>query len=68
MNNDLLQAVRQRLNDDVGRLRVVAEETGIPYDTILRIKNEEGDPGYSKVQTIADYYAKVGADTTAKAA
>lgn len=65
MKNDLLKLVRQRLINDVGRLRLVAEETGIPYDTILRIKNEEGDPGYSKVQAIADYYAKVGASDTA---
>lgn len=56
MNDDLLKTVRQLLADDVGRLRLVAEKTGIPYDTILRIKNGEGDPGYSKVQAISDYY------------
>lgn len=26
------------------------------YDTILRIKNGEGDPGYSKVRRLADYF------------
>lgn len=68
-NNDMLISVRSSLARDVGQLRSVAEHTGIPYDTILRIKNGEGDPGYSKVQTLADYYAaKVGAGDTAKEA
>lgn len=69
MNIDLLNSVRSNLERDVGRLRLVAQETGIPYDTILRIKNGEGDPGYSKVQALFDYYTiKVGAGDTAKEA
>lgn len=52
MNIDLLNSVRTSLSRDVGQLRIVAQATGIPYDTILRIKNGEGDPGYSKVQEI----------------
>lgn len=27
----------------------------MPYDTVLRIKNREGDPGYSKVRALATY-------------
>lgn len=69
MNIDLLNSVRASLGSDVGQLRLVAQETGIPYDTVLRIKNGEGDPGYSKVQALFDYYAaKVGAGDTAKEA
>ena len=55
---DQLDYVKQRLAEDFGQLRAVADSTGIPYDTILRIKNGEGDPGYSKVQTLANYYAR----------
>lgn len=40
----------------MGDLNRVARDTGIPYDTVLRIKNGEGDPGYSKVQRLADYF------------
>jgi predicted transcriptional regulator len=69
MNYDILRSVRKSLEDDTGRLRSVSEVTGIPYDTILRIKNGEGDPGYSKVKAVFDYYAaKVGAGGTAKEA
>lgn len=57
MNIDLLNSVKKRLQEDIGQLRIVASSTGIPYDTVLRIKNGEGDPGYSKVQAIAEYYA-----------
>jgi hypothetical protein len=37
-------------------LRQLADEIGEPglsYDTLLRIKNAEGDPGYSKVVRLA---------------
>lgn len=68
MNIDLLNSVRTSLSRDVGQLRIVAQATGIPYDTILRIKNGEGDPGYSKVQALFDYYAKSAAADTEKAA
>lgn len=39
----------------MGELTVVARETGMSYDTVMRIKNRENDPGYSKVRTLADY-------------
>lgn len=38
-----------------GELNRVARESGIPYDTVLRIKNRENDPGYSKVATLYRY-------------
>jgi len=40
----------------MGDLPKVSRATGIPYDTVLRIKNGEGDPGYSKVQRLAEYF------------
>jgi hypothetical protein len=68
MDIDLLKAVRKRLADDVGNLRRVSADSGIPYDTILRIKNGEGDPGYSKVHALSRLYgitAQVGAGDSA---
>lgn len=62
--------LRQRVVDELGRragsLRRVAEESGVAYDTVLRIKNCEGDPGYSKVRTLHDYL--FGAIESAKVA
>lgn len=43
------------LNDRKGDLRIVADGSGIAYDTVLRVKNREGDPGYSKIRTLAKY-------------
>lgn len=50
---DLLLAVRSELESHVGELHQIAKSSGISYDTLLRIKNSEGDPGHSKVQTLA---------------
>lgn len=50
---DLLERVVVALNERKGSLRTLADECGIPYDTVLRVKNREGDPGYSKVRTLA---------------
>lgn len=51
----LLMQVVSELKRREGQMRKVAEETGISYDTVLRIKNGEGDPGYSKVEQLARY-------------
>lgn len=53
---DLLHFVRDSLTRSMGDLPKVSRATGIPYDTVLRIKNGEGDPGYSKVQRLAEYF------------
>jgi hypothetical protein len=58
MKKDLLEQVQECLRNDVGRLVRVAEDTGIPYDTILRIKNAENDPLYSKVRVLGEYYSR----------
>lgn len=52
---DLLEFVRQELERRKGEIRLIADQSGIAYDTCLRIKNGEGDPGYSKVQILAKY-------------
>ncbi len=51
----MISFVRASLEARTGRLRAIAEDTGIAYDTLLRIKNGEGDPGYSKVSRLNDY-------------
>ena len=64
---DLLERVVAELTARAGDLRAVARESGIPYDTILRIKNRENDPGYSKLRALYRYL--FGADpVVAKAA
>ena len=57
---DLLEFVRQQLELHKGDLRRVAAESAIAYDTCHRIKNGEGDPGYSKVRALADYFVSQG--------
>lgn len=52
---DKLHIIRQELDRRKGELRHIAGATGISYDTILRIKNGEGDPGFSKVAVVAEY-------------
>ncbi|MFZ9960521.1 MAG: hypothetical protein ACO3GP_09020 [Candidatus Limnocylindrus sp.] len=51
---DLLDAVIAALEDRMGNLRAIAAESGVPYDTVLRIKNREGQPAYGKVRALAD--------------
>lgn len=51
--NDLLELVVSELERRSGDLRKVAAEAGLSYDTVLRIKNRENDPGYSKVRALA---------------
>ena len=55
IQTDLLDRVVAELDRRKGDLPKVARETGLSYDTILRIKNRENDPGYSKVRLLADY-------------
>ena len=42
----------ERLKGDLAR---VARESGIPYDTVLRLKNRENDPGFSLVMRMHEY-------------
>ncbi len=53
---DQLSAVRSELERRKGSLRQIAEDTGIAYDTVLRIKNEHDSvPAYDKVLTLLRY-------------
>lgn len=51
----MLDKVVSELESRTGDLRKVATETGIPYDTILRVKNRENDPAFSRVAGLYAY-------------
>jgi hypothetical protein len=55
IQTDLLAEVVEELGKRQGDLPKVARESGIPYDTVLRIKNKQNDPGYSKVLALHQY-------------
>ena len=38
------------------QLFAISDETGISYDTILRIRDHKVDPAFSKVQMLAEYF------------
>lgn len=52
---NMLDKVVTELEARTGDLKKVAFETGIPYDTILRVKNRENDPAFSRVAVLHDY-------------
>ena len=64
---DLLARVVAELESRKGDLPKVARESGVPYDTVLRIKNRENDPGYSKVRALGDYLFPASATAPASA-
>ncbi len=59
--SDLLARVRAELARLQGDLPRVARESGVPYDSLLRVKNAEGDVMYSRVKQLADYLFRVAA-------
>lgn len=62
---DLLEQVVQELTRRQGDLAAIARGADMPYDTVLRIKRRENDPGYSRVQKLHRYL--FGEGVTAKA-
>lgn len=60
---DILKRVQARLKDPDTVIRKVATDTGMNYDTVLRIRDGEVDPGYSKVKKLADYLFSEAATT-----
>ena len=52
------QFVLSRLQASRGQLRIVAEESGVPYDTIAKIHRTKGrtDPRASTVEKLAAYF------------
>jgi len=51
----MLTKVVAALQARTGDLRKVATDTGIPYDTILRVKNQENDPSFGRVAALYVY-------------
>lgn len=51
---DPLDRVVAELERRRGDLPAIARSCGLSYDTVLRIKNRENDPGYSKVKVLHD--------------
>jgi predicted transcriptional regulator len=52
---DLLEEVVRELELREGQLTTIAKAAGLSYDTVLRIKRRENDPGYSKVAALHRY-------------
>lgn len=52
---NILQRVVDELKNREGQMVRISRETQLAYDTVLRIKNGEGDPSYGKVQALHDY-------------
>ncbi|MCO5355095.1 hypothetical protein [Acidovorax kalamii] len=52
---DPLEKVVAELERRRGDLLAIARDCGLTYDTVLRIKNRENDPGYSKVKVLHDF-------------
>jgi transcriptional regulator with XRE-family HTH domain len=52
---DKLNIIRAELERRKGDIRRISEQTGLSYDTVLRIKNGEGDPGFTKVAILAEH-------------
>jgi hypothetical protein len=57
MKQTLLEKVRAKLLPMKHKeLRWLGHVTGISYDTLLRMKSPSYDPGFSKVQTLAERF------------
>lgn len=53
---DMLEAVREKMGEKGRQMKDLAAATGVGYFTVLRIKTGKGDPGYSTVRKLHDYY------------
>lgn len=59
-NLNLLDQVRACLSSRKGAaLQALAKETGVKYDTLLRIRDSKTDPPFSKVHALAMYFRLV---------
>jgi transcriptional regulator with XRE-family HTH domain len=56
-----LEEIRERLHDR--KLTVVAQSTGLHYNTVYRIANGSSkDPAYSVIKRLSDYLDQEGGD------
>jgi hypothetical protein len=57
VETDILGYVRGELEKNRGTWPTIADETGVPYDTITKIAQRQiVDPKVSKVQILANYF------------
>lgn len=55
----ILKTVRRQLGDTKGRWSAVAEQSGVPYHTLVKIaQGTVEDPRVSTVQRLVDYFSK----------
>lgn len=65
-NETWLSAVVRSLQLAKGKWRTIANDTGIPYDTLTKIAlGRVADPRVSNVQTLFDYFAARSERSTA---
>ncbi|KVN35587.1 hypothetical protein WJ63_36770 [Burkholderia pyrrocinia] len=61
-----LECVIAKLQANKGKWRRIAQETGVPYDTLTKIAlSRVTDPRVSNVQALHDYFVKVDASVPA---
>jgi hypothetical protein len=59
MNEPILDFVLRRLDDCKGQIKVIANETRIPYSTLSKIAQRvTPNPGVNHIQTLADYFKR----------
>ncbi|KVM69827.1 hypothetical protein WJ61_22325 [Burkholderia ubonensis] len=62
-----LECVIAKLQANKGKWRRIAQETGVPYDTLTKIAlSRVTDPRVSNVQALHDYFVKVEASAPAE--
>ena len=52
---NMLTKVVAELNSRSGNMRKIATDTGISYDTVLRVKNQESDPAFGLVLALHNH-------------
>jgi hypothetical protein len=59
MDTPIFEYVLAQLDLTKGRWPTVAEESGVPYKTLVKIAQRETlDPGVNNVQKLADYFRR----------
>jgi predicted transcriptional regulator len=54
---DILNSVKQNLKQsNLAELRICADESGVPYNTLIRIKYNDVNPRIETIQPIFNYF------------